>query len=220
MSSGTDDLIARGIARAAEITESSMPCSVIMRERILCGNEKLPNLLRAPYITALAPHGADETLIEIARRIFQAGTRYRSETLEGQPLRISDGVTGWRIPHYPGEHGYRADDPEPTAILTRRPLPAEQLQAPPRVPPEQRHYPPLGPARPIGHHGQPAALITMATSHTDRTPGWSYTLDVETGFLLRAQFRTGPCYREWTDLTVDGDLNDDMFTWNGPSRQP
>ena len=214
----TDDLLVRGIARAAALSEQGTPCVGIRRERILCDDRWLPNLRRAPYVTVLAPQGDGQILVEVATRIWQAGTRYRRESLDGKPVRLSDGLTGWHIAYYPGEYGYRADDTEPTATVTRRPLPAEQYQIPPVIPTEERDYPQLAAPRTVDHHGRPAVLYTMATSQTDLSPGWSYVLDADSGFLLQAQFRTGPEYREWTDLVIDCDVPDDLFAWHGSSR--
>lgn len=211
-------VIHRGIDRVAAILAEGTPCCATLRQRILWDNRSLRNVALAPYVEILSPYGSDETVVEVTTRIWQAGTKYRRESLDGKPIRISDGVTGWHIAYYPGEYGYRSEDPEPTATITRRPLPAEQYQVPPLIPSEERSFPQLGTAEQVGQDDRTCLLVTMATSQSDERPGWSYIVDAKTGFLLRSQFRDGPEYREWTDLVIGCNVNNDVFTWNGPCR--
>lgn len=211
-------LIQNSLELAADIAAHSTPCCALLRQVLVIDAEHIESVLQAPYMRALGSRDAEGILVEATTRVWQAGQKYRRETLGGLPLRISDGVTGWHFAYYPGEYGYHPDDEELTATMTRRPLPAVQFQIPPIIPPEERDLSPIGDPELVPHGGHDAWIVTMARAQTDRSPGLKYTIDAGTGFLLRSQSTNSGYLSEWLELAVGCEIDDELFRWTGPSR--
>lgn len=164
---------------------------------------------------------AGRSLIRVAQRVLTDGRRYRVEFTDGSPSRIFDGTTALMFCYFRSDQFYR-------------PGPAVPIRLPLR--PDRDHLEVVRPHPwPDGTEGMPALSIRrverggrmlveeVRPGAPDRPdePGYRNLSDPDTGQLVRQSYGTDELQVvEWSAVTMVPDLDERLFGWAGPSREP
>jgi hypothetical protein len=144
-------------------------------------------------------------------RVHKSGSRYRVETLDGQPLYIRAADRGWRIRPGGDTAALVNDDDEyiggSYADVIERPNPTRWRG--------NDFTTPTGPATRTSYLGREAWQVEIAPPPHKPAP-ITLIIDAATGMQLRwGNDEFGDIFR-WTDIDREVELADELFTWDGP----
>lgn len=146
-------------------------------------------------------------------RVFKRGSLARRERLDGTPISIhgADTVWTWRegetapIAHPARTMFFGGPD---DALTRRRAL--EDWQG-------DDFTRPTGPAVPTTFLGRRAWQVDIAPPAHKLFP-LTLAIDAATGLVLSQRNSGWRSATEWVELELDADLDDELFTWSGPTR--
>lgn len=162
----------------------------------------------------------DRLLLTSEYRVMRKGLKYRTEMLDGNPVRIFDGQRVWNFYYEESDFGYA---PGPVVPVLREdsaiipyifPLPPRPVEAEPAP-----ALPPLSSSE-IEYKGQQVLQVVRPLSQEEpNTPGYTHLFDKVTGFLIRSTFGADQSSGvEWRDVVTGMELPDELFVWTGPVR--
>lgn len=153
-------------------------------------------------------------------RVLRMGAKYRTEWLDGTPVRICDGESTWNFFYHPSDYGYLPGPVVP--VKSSKPNSAPFFYDLPPQPVEQAAIEELDAlsVEAVDYAGRQVIEVVYPVSQ-DRPleRGFRYLIDPETGFLIRSSYGDDDVQVvEWRDVRVDLELDDDLFDWTGPVR--
>lgn len=172
-----------------------------------------------PVTASLPPNGPVEDVpglgpcwvTESTYRVLKKGTRLRREHLDGRLASLQDGTEHW-VP----DPGQQVAAHLPSAYLT---WPDHQLsnRRPLRLWDRGDYTQPARPATATTFLGRAAREVEVAPPPHKPFP-LTWVVDDATGLILSAVGAGGHDHVAWTELEVGSDLDDDLFTWSGATR--
>ncbi|HZY77353.1 MAG TPA: hypothetical protein VFE40_13630 [Jatrophihabitantaceae bacterium] len=155
---------------------------------------------------------------EYGYRVFRRGTLARREGLDGQ-VHFIDGED-YRWMRYVGDEEFTAFPRERHVFAS----PIGGLSVGGDRPSLSRwdgndFTRPTGPAEPVEFLERPAWSVELAPPAHKPHP-IQLVVDAETGLVLRQANAGFGTYTELVSLQLDAELPDELFVWDGPTRQP
>lgn len=172
----------------------------------------------APHVKVTIVDGRE--LAQFDMRVLKKGTKYRTEWLDGSPIRIFDGTRSWTFFYHPSDYGYVPGPVVPVETSSPNASPYFYELPPQPVEDAAADLPALS-TRTIRYQDRDVIEVLRPVSN-DRPHerGYRYLFDAATGFLVRTSYGNDEIQvLEWRDVQVDiDDLDDSLFTWTGPTR--
>lgn len=159
-----------------------------------------------PALTGQGPSGGRQEV-----RAWRDGARVRVEEVDGTPSFITDGTATWTFS--PGEPPFAAQGRSTvfagrgTHLLARR-TSRDAL--------EGDLARPAGPARATAHLGRAAWEMELSAGGGEEHP-LHVMVDAATGLVLEQRIDAVGAVDAWPELTVGDELDDALFTWQGPT---
>lgn len=181
------------------MTRGGPPSLAELTELVLAGPEPP---VRGTY------RGRDGLEQDVTVRVWLSGSRHRVEDLQGRPLSINDGTVCWHV---------EWDGTEPLAVRDTTTWSGQAPQGLER--PDRRRLARglalRGPVVATTHLGRAcwAAVMVFGKTH-----GLDVLVEAATGRILRASVHGGDRLAgEWLELEGPLDLDDSLFSWDGPA---
>lgn len=175
------------------------------------------SLADSPRVKVTVVDGRE--LVDIEMRVLKKGAKYRTEWLDGSPIRIFDGSRSWNFFYHPSDYAY-APGPIVPVESSRPNRPPFFYELPPQPVEDAAEGLDALSTTTINYQGRPVIeVIRPVSNDRPHERGYRYLFDPDTGFLIRASYGEDEIQVvEWRDVQVDIDLDDNLFTWPGPTR--
>jgi len=171
----------------------------------------------SPHVKVSVVDGRE--LLHIDVRVLKKGRKCRTEWLDGSPIRIFDGRKAWTFFYHPSDYAYAPGPVVPVESSSPDPSPFFYELPPQPVEDGSQDLDTLS-TETIMYRGRPVfEVVRPVGSSRPHERGYRYLFDPDNGFLIRASYGDDEIQVvEWRDVGVGIDLDDNLFTWTGPTR--